>query len=72
MPFRTAQEKSTITQIEAKAVFFQREFGINTDLPALSRHRIQNQNPGTMAAATQSKAMFSVCLMLDGVSVMTL
>lgn len=59
VPFNTAQDKRTITQIEAKAVFFHNEFGIKDDFPFFSRQLIQPRNAGIMAAAAQSKTMFS-------------
>lgn len=72
MPFKTAQENSTITQIEANAVFRHRELGISADLPFFSRHHIHVQNPGIMAVAIASSAMFSAFCTLDGLSVITL
>lgn len=72
VPFNTAQEMRTITQIDAKAVFFHKVFGIKADLPAFSRKLIQPKNAGIMAPATQIKAMFSAWCMFDGLSVMAL
>lgn len=72
IPFRTAQEHSTITQIEAKAVLFHSEFGISAALPVCSLHLIHHQNAGTIAVATHSKAMFSARWIFEGLSVMTL
>lgn len=72
MPFKTAHEQSTIRQIDAKAVLFQSVFGINADFPFCSLHFIHHQNPGIIAAARQSRAMFSAWWMFDGLSVMTL
>lgn len=57
-PFSTAQEKRTMTHMAENAVFFHREFGIKAGFPALSRLSIQTQNPGIMAPAQQSRAIF--------------
>jgi hypothetical protein len=72
VPFRTAQERRTITQIDAKAVFFHREFGIKADLPFFSRQLIQAKKAGIIAEAAHNKAMFSGWCILEGLSVMTL
>ena len=72
MPFRTAQDRRTMTQIDVNALFFHKEFGIKADFPFFSRQFIQPKKAGIIALAVQSKAMFSAWWMLDGLSVMTL
>lgn len=47
-----------MTHMAENAVFFHREFGIKAGFPALSRLSIQTQNPGIMAPAQQSRAIF--------------
>jgi hypothetical protein len=59
VPFRTAHESRTITQIEANAVFFHRELGIRADFPFFSRQLIQPKKAGIIAVAAHNKAMFS-------------
>lgn len=56
----------------ANAVLFHSELGIRAGLPDFSLHCIQAQKEGIMAAATQSKLIFSGFRMVDGLSVMLL
>lgn len=72
VPFNTAQARRTIKQIEANAVFFHRELGINADFPFFSLQFIQPMNAGIQAAAMHSKTIFSKWWMLAGLSVITL
>ena len=72
VPFKTAQDRRAMTQIDAKAVFFHSEFGIKADFPFFSRQLIQAKKAGIIAEAAHSKAMFSGWCMLEGSSVMTL
>lgn len=72
MPFRTAHENKTITQIVVNEVLLHSEFGINAGLPDLSRHCIQPQKAGIIATAVHNNARFSALRMLDGLSVILL
>lgn len=72
VPLSTAHDRRTMTQMDAKAVFFHSELGIKADFPVLSRQLIQPRNAGIMALAAQSKAIFCAWWMLAGLSVMTL
>lgn len=72
VPFKTAQVRRTIKQIEPNAVFFHKELGISADLPFFSRQLIHHMSAGIQAAAIHSMAIFSAWSMLPGLSVMML
>ena len=72
MPLRTAQESMTVVQMDAKAGFFQSEFGIRAGLPSFSWRPTQSMNVGTEAREIVRRAIVEGSRMWDRWPVMLL
>ena len=68
MMFRTANESSSIKQIEVNAVFFHRELGIKAGFPRFSWRPNQKINAGTMAREMASSKMLEASRRLDALN----
>ena len=68
----TAQESITITQMDMKAEFLQRELGIRAGLPSLSCRPTQKTKAGTRASEMAREAILGASRILETLAVMDL
>ncbi|KAI4109488.1 MAG: hypothetical protein L6R37_000463 [Teloschistes peruensis] len=72
IPLRTAQESSTVMQMDEKVGLFHREFGISAGLLFFSWRPIQNTNTGINAMDIDRRVMVEASLMWERCPVMVL